>query len=229
MKKTLLFIAAFLCSYQLSIAQTEKGIQIAGLDLGYGFNNSNSVIINPGNNNSVATLNSKASNFNIGPGYSYFIADNFSIGSAIFWSGSNVTTITPAIATTNYNYATKQTVTNYSGQLFADKYFVHKNKIGFRTGAYIGYGIEKQVTNYSSYYSFDDLNSNSNYYFGGVYLDLVYYPMKKMGMSARLANLSYEHYNNNNTTQGHNSGDELNFSDISDNLSLSIFYVFGGK
>jgi len=228
MKKLFFFITSFLFSYQFSNAQTEKGTQNLGLDLGYSYNGSTGTNINP-NGNLATTLNVETTSFNIGPTYSYFIANNISIGGSLYWSGSNTTDNTGDIATTNDAYPTTAKVTNYNAQLFADKYFMHKNKIGFRVEAYMGYGVEKQVNTYSTSYVNYDFNGTDNYYFGGIYLDLVYYPTKKLGLSAKLASLAYEHYSNNNTSQGHNIGDTLNFSSISDGLSLSVFYVFGRK
>ncbi|MFI5138537.1 MAG: hypothetical protein ACHQIM_11990 [Sphingobacteriales bacterium] len=228
MKKLLFFIAAFLFLYQFSNAQTEKGTQTLGLNLGYSSNNTNSVDINPYDNSTI-TLSTKTAGLNIGPNYSYFIADNLAIGAALFISGSATINNTANFATTNDSYPAKDNLAQYGGEVFANKYFMFKNKIGLRTGAYIGYEAAKQLITYSPSYSYADFNSKSNYYFGGVYLDFVYYPLKKLGMSARLASLSYEHYKANNTTRGHNEGDGLNFNYINNGLSLSVFYVFGGK
>jgi hypothetical protein len=228
MNKFLIAIAAFLFTFSLSEAQTEKGSQTIAIDWAFSIQTSNNFNVNPYDNSSTI-INMRTSGFNIGPGYSYFIADKLDIGADLSYNASLTTNSTLDIGTTNDSYPTKNSYKNYGGDLFIRKYYLYKNKFGFRTGAYLGYAGGNQTISYSPSYAIDDLHSKGNYYFGGVNLALVYYPSKKMGIAAGVAGLEYEHYKLNNADQGHESGDILNFNFVNNGLSLSVFYSFGGK
>jgi hypothetical protein len=232
MKKFLIAIVLFLSACQLSNAQTEKGTQTLGLNLGFSYNNSNNYTININDNNSVTTLDTKTTTFNIGPNYSYFIKNNLEIGGSLSYSTSNATNTaatTSANAAPNAGYATNQTSDNISASLFIRRYFMYKNIIGFRTGGYVGYSGGTNKDTYPSALASYNYNNTTTYYSGGANLDLVYFPSKKLGIAATLANLEYYHYNANNNSQGHDNGDNLTFSLVNNGLTLSVFYVFGPK
>ena len=103
---------------------------------------------------------------------------------------------------------------------------MYKN-IGFRAGPYIGYSNQNQQLDYSPSSSVYNLDSKSNTYFGGVNLGLIYYPAKRLGISMTIANLDYQHSDINNTTQGNEKEDLVEFHFVNNGLSLSVFYVFG--
>jgi len=172
-------------------------------------------------------LNTKTTTFNIGPNYSYFIADKLEIGAFLSYSSSSATNNSDNYAITNY--LTKTSSDNFSGSLFIRKYFMYKNVVGFRTGGYIGYSGGSGKNTYTSAYTIYNYTSTTNYYSGGANIDLVYYASKKLGIAATLANLEYYHYTANNGSQGHDSGDNITFSFINSGLSLSVFFVLGGK
>jgi hypothetical protein len=231
MKKFLIAIAVFLSAYQLSNAQTEKGTQTLGLNLGFSYNNSSDYTINIGDN-SISTLNTKTTTFSIGPNYSYFIQNNLEIGGSLSYSTSNATNIaatTEANAVANNGYATKESSDNISASLFIRRYFMYKNIIGFRTGGYIGYSGGTNKDTYPPSVAAYNYNNTTTYYSAGANLDLVYFPSKKLGIAATLANLEYYHYNANNNSQGHDNGDNITFSLVNNGLTLSVFYVFGPK
>jgi len=225
MKKSLFLITAFLFAFQLSNAQTEKGTQNLGINLGASYSTSQDFVINI-SDNSTYTLNSKISSFDIGPNYSYFIADKLDIGINLSYNNSIYKNSTDD---PNAGYVARTSFYNYGGNIFIRKYYMYKNKIGLRTGAFIGYMKgNSTATNSSSLSSYDSRNT-SNDYFGGLKLDIVYYPVKRIGVSAALANLSYDHSKIDNGAQGHQHGDGLNFYFINNGLSLSVFYVIGKK
>jgi hypothetical protein len=226
MNKFLILIAAFLLSYQFSNAQTDKGTQTLGLDLGYNYSNDNDVIVNP-DVNSASTVNTRTTGFNIGPNYSYFIADKLDIGAVLSYSSSSTSYYTANTA--NEIYPLKDFSHDYGGNLFIRKYLMYKDKIGLRPGAYIGYQHGNDQNTYAATSGVPDYISKSDYYFAGASLDIVYYPSKKLGFSARIANLEYEHYKFNNGSQGNESGDSLNLNYISNGLYLSVFYLFGAE
>jgi hypothetical protein len=226
MKKSLIVLAALLLlAFTSSQAQTEKGNQTLGLNLGLATLQSSGFNINQ-SDNSTSTDNAKTTILNIGPHYSYFIADNLDIGVELSY-GSTVTT--DNTTETNVANLTNQTSRGYSGNLFVRKYFLHKNTIGIRAGAYLGYGYDSQSITYPPAYSTADYGWKQKSGQVGVDLELVYFPSKKLGVAAMLANLNYEHYTQNNGIQGHSSGNDFNLGLVSNGLSLSVFYVFGGK
>ncbi len=223
MKKSLIVLAALLLAFTSSQAQTEKGNQTLGLNLGLSTLQSSGFDVNQ-SDNSTSTDNAKTTIFNIGPNYSYFIANNIELGVNLSY-GSTVTTFNAT--GTNLGNSSNQNSKNYSGNLFVRKYFLHKNKIGIRAGAYLGYGHDSQSINYPPPYSISNYGWKQNFGQAGVDLNLVYFPSKRLGFAALLANMSYEHYTQNNGLQGHSSGNDFNLAFISNGLGFSIFYVFG--
>jgi Outer membrane protein beta-barrel domain len=221
MKRSLILIPAFLFLVQMSKAQTEKGSQTLGVNLGFEYYNESGVNISMPDN-SLTAQSTKFTSFSVGPSYSYFIADNLDLGATLNYSSNNY----------NYgpdNYLTKQDNKNYGGTIFLRKYVLYKNKIGFRVGPYLGYSLGDQKYTYSAQYNVSNSDSKSNSYEGGANLDLVYYPTKHLGVSVSLANLNYEHTKTNDGPQGFANTDQVNFNFINNNLALSLLYVFGGK
>jgi len=222
MKKTIFLIAAFVFAAVISHAQTEKGNQTLGVDLGFGYTKNNGITISPIDNSGTST-SSKYTYFNIGPSYSYFIADKLDIGAQISYQCNN------------YNYPAtaggleKQSSYTYGGNVFIRKYIMFKDKLGLRAGAYAGYSRADNKLTYNDLTSAYDQDTKQNGYDAGLRLDLVYYPSKHLGVAASFANLSYQHAKSDSGNQGSGSSDNLNFSFINNNLSLSLFYVFGGK
>jgi len=225
MKKSLILLTALLLTFATSKAQTEKGNQTLGLNFGLSVLQSSDFDFNQFDN-SFATDNARTTIFNIGPNYSYFIVDNVEIGVNLSYS-STVTTFNTT--GTDLGSSSNQNSKNYSGSLFVRRYFLHKNKIGIRAGAYLGYGHDSQSMGYPPAFSSSDYSSKQNFGQAGANLDLVYFPSKRLGFAAMLANMSYEHYSQNNGMQGHGSGNDFNLGLVSNGLSLSVFYIFGGK
>ncbi|MHB8209403.1 hypothetical protein [Mucilaginibacter sp.] len=223
MKKLMLLIAAFVFVYQASQAQTEKGTQTIGANLGFGYSKNDQLYIST-YDQSTSNQNGKTTYFNIGPSYSYFIANNLDLGASLQYQ-SYVTNYNPD----TYSSLSKQINRNYGGSIYLRKYFMYANKIGLRAGPYLDY--EKQITkyDYSGSNATDSFNGNDDNFSAGVNLDLVYYPSKHLGMSASIANVSYQHTKINNANQGNGSIDNVNFDFINNGLTFSVFYVFGGK
>jgi hypothetical protein len=221
MKRSLILIPAFLFLVLISKAQTEKGNQTLGVNLGFGYYDASGVNISTPDN-SLTEQSTKFTSFSVGPSYSYFIADNLDLGATLNYSLSNY----------NYgpdNYLTKQDSKDYGGTIFLRKYVLYKNKIGFRVGPYLGYSLADQKYIYSAQYNVSNSDSKSNSYEGGANLDLVYYPTEHLGVSVSLANLNYVHTKTNDGSQGFSNTDQVNFNFVNNNLALSLLYVFGGK
>src|SRR6185503_10505995 len=225
MKKSLIVFAALLLALTSLQAQTEKGNQTLGLNLGLSVLQSSGVNINQ-SDNSAATENAKTTILSIGPNYSYFIADNLEVGVNLLYGSTVITYNTAATGQANW---TNQNAKNYSGNVFIGKYFLHKNKIGVRAGAYLGYGYDSQSISYPPANSPGNYHNKQNFGQVGANLELVYFPSKRLGVTAMLANMSYEHYKQNNGPQGYSSGNDFNLGLVTNGLGLSMFYVFGGK
>lgn len=229
MKKFLILIAAFLCAYQFSNAQTEKGSQTLGVNLGVGYNQYSDHSINTYNTPIINT--NKITTFSIGPNYSYFIADKLDLGANLSYqylinnSSYNNSGFSP-------NGPQKQTNSSYGATLYLRKYFLYANKIGFRTGPYITYANNDQKSTWDVADAANNSKSTSHNYTAGANLDLVYYPSTHLGVSATLANLAYNHYTQKNTytaVSDTNTGNSVNLSFINSGLTFGVFYVFDNK
>ena len=224
MNKFLILIAASLCIYNVSIAQTEKGNQTAGLYVGYSGSSYTDNTLN------VSTANSydskmKNTNLQLGPLFSYFIADKADLGASFSLNSFTTSSRSPDLSTaesTNHNK-------NYEALIYARKYFLYANKIGIRTGPYVGYAWSNQGYGYQDSQSDNVLNQKSHGYEAGALLEAVYFPSKRLGISAMVANFQYEHFKSKTTTSANieqTDGSNLNFN-FTDRLVLSFFYVFG--
>ena len=219
MKKLFVFIIASLFFYQISNAQTEKGSQTLGINLSGWYSSQNGDIIDTYDNSSSSAA-STTKTFGIGPAYSYFIADKMDISASLDYS---------YFKTTNGGIYNPQVSEGkmYTGTLALRKYFLYQNKIGFRVGPYLSYNNNNNKNIYDAENSAANYNSSTDNYVAGFALDLIYYPAKHLGISASLLNAEYDHFNTNNGSEGHYSGNYESLSFINSGLSLSIFYVFG--
>jgi hypothetical protein len=230
MNKFLILIAAFLFIFKVSDAQTEKGNQTLGVNLGFSFNQYANNVTNFEQTSDV-TFNGKITTFSIGPNYSFFIADKLDLGTTLSYmaltdkTGNND-------GNNNLNGPVKQTNNTFDGKIFLRKYFLYANKIGIRTGPFIGYSRNVQKVTWDAADAASNSNDVSHAIEAGVNLDLVYYPSHRLGVAATLANLEYDHFTEKRTyniTTENNKGNNVNFNFINNGLTLSVFYVFGSK
>ena len=229
MKKILILVAAFLCAYQFSSAQTEKGNQTLGVNLGFGYNKYS--FFNTSDQSSTNT-SSKVTTFNIGPSYSYFIADKLDLGASLSYQALTNNINNDAGGAPYTNGPNKQTNNNFEGTIYLRKYFLYANKIGVRTGPYVGYSRNDQKSAWADPNTGNNSNSVTNGYEAGAKLDLVYYPSTHLGVTATLANLEYQHYTVKNdyaTNSEKQNGNSVNLSLINNGLTVGVFYVFGNK
>src|ERR1700704_3382185 len=87
MKKALILFAVLLFSAVVSHAQTEKGNQTLGLNLGFSYAKGSGVSINPFDGSSSNT-GYKTTTFTVGPAYSYFLADKLDLGVSLSYGTS---------------------------------------------------------------------------------------------------------------------------------------------
>lgn len=219
MKKTFLLIALLFLTTLVSQAQTEKGSQTLGADLGFTYLKATGIYINSYDNSNFNSGN-KTTRFNIGPSYSYFIGNKLDLGAALSYSQNTISFPTG-------NDFGKQSDHDFGGTIYLRKYFMFQEKIGLRTGPRVGYYHDVNKVIYGPSNAIYNEDTKTNNLVGGLNLDLVYYPSKHLGFTASLANLYYTHYKSDSGTQGNAKGDSFNASFINDGLSLSIFYAFG--
>ncbi|MFC0512689.1 autotransporter outer membrane beta-barrel domain-containing protein [Mucilaginibacter angelicae] len=216
MKKILVLIPAFLLAFQISKAQTEKGSQTLGIDVQFTHQKTSQDRSLPGFDSYAYDF--KATNFSIGPTYSYFIADKLDIGISAnygyYKQDSN-----------DNNYATNQSSHQYGASLFLRKYFMFGDKLGLRAGPYLGYTRYDFRSNANGSF----IKTKNDSYNVGANMALVYYPAKKLGVAATLANLSYNHTKIKDDAGLHGSSDNVFFNLVNDGLAISVFYTFGGK
>jgi len=219
MNKFLILIAAFLLIIQFSNAQTTAGTQNLEFSLSYLSSKNNVLLIDPGSSSSLSFLN-KTSSFGIGPGYAYFIANNLDIGGSLSYSS-----YTSDNSNTYTGIPLNESNRDLTGLVFIRKYFLYQNKIGFRTGLYLGYERQTLNTTNTPSQTIYDQNSSANEYSAGLRFDIVYYPLKHFGVTATLANIGYDSYKENNTTQGSGSGTGFN-ANFTNGLQLGMVYMF---
>jgi len=223
MNKFLILFAALLCAYQLSCAQTEKGNQTLGLNMGLQYTQNSDNSFN--NTNFPGAGNYKSTNVTLGPLYSYFIADKLDLGATFTLSSYTNSTTYPNVAGTNKSHNN-----SYDALIYLRKYFLYANKIGIRTGPEIGYIWANQGYQYIPATNNYNTSSSGHAYLVGARLEAVYYPSKHLGVSALLANLNFQHGNNksiNDTNVDKSTSNSVSFDLINNGLSLSLFYVFG--
>lgn len=217
MNRSLILLAAMLLTCNLVKAQTEKGDQNLGADF--------SVATDHSNTSSPSITSSRYTDFDIGPSYSYFVATNWAVSANVDYSS----TITDYSINPNI-YEPSQTKSNgYSAMVSLRRYFMFQNKIGICAGVYTGFGHSNNSVIYPPGGQDNNTTNNINYAEAGVSLSLVYYPCKKLGVSLLLGNLEYQHYTESSSQLGKSSDNDFSLGFKTDELGLSLFYVFGGK
>jgi hypothetical protein len=214
MYKKLLLAFVSIIALQTAKAQTEKGSQMLGASFGISTSKSNYVNFDPSTNTYINNNNAKITSYSFSPNYSYFIADKLDIGVAVGYSRLKQ-------ENDSYNVFPQSQTGNifYSG-VFLRKYFLYENKIGIRTGPNLSYQRSEQKL------VFDANSTSENHstsFGGGVGLDFVYFPVKRLGLTALLGNINYNHQKTSGTTPGSANDFNLNFAN---SLTLSINYVW---
>jgi hypothetical protein len=214
MYKKLLLAFVSIIALQTAKAQTEKGSQMLGASFGVTTSKTNYSNFDPSTNTYINNNNAKITSYSFSPNYSYFIADKLDIGVAVGYSRLKQ-------ENNSYNaFPQSQTGNTFYSGVFLRKYFLYENKIGIRTGPNLSYQRSGQKLVF-------DANSTTAYHstsFGaGVGLDLVYFPVKRLGLTALLGNINYNHQKYSGDTQGSANDFNLNFAKA---LTLSVNYVW---
>src|ERR1700750_987713 len=101
MKKTMILVAAVLLAATATYAQTEKGTQNLGINLGFSYNKNSQLNIYP-NDGTPQSLETKSTHFSFGPSYSYFIANDLDLGANLSFDNTHMTNVS-----NNDGYPTK--------------------------------------------------------------------------------------------------------------------------
>jgi hypothetical protein len=213
MYKKLLLVFVSIIAIQTAKAQTEKGSQMLGASFGVSTSKSNTAYFDQ-STNTYNNNNAKTTSYSFSPNYSYFIADKLDIG-----VGAGYSRLKQENSSYNVSPLSQTGNTFYAG-IFLRKYFLFENKIGIRTGPNLSYQKTEQKLVFDGNFS-SDYHSTS--YGGGVGLDFVYFPVKRLGLTALLGNINYSHQKNSGTRQGSANDFNLNFAN---SLTLSVNYVW---
>jgi hypothetical protein len=221
MKKLLGLCAVFLCAHQLSNAQTQKGNQTLGLNVGVNRTTSNTTVDAYSADNDF-----KTTGFNAGPTYGYFIADDLELGAAFNFRKSTLhTSSLDNGITTGQNLDSRGTVAS----IYLRKYSLNKKKFGFRIAPHVDYSwghLSNTLGPTSPYsYAYSDRT-----YSAGADFDLVYFPSKRIGLAVNLAGLTYTHtkeYDDAATYKA--TSNDIKLKLINNELSFTVCYVFGSN
>ena len=216
MYKKLFLVFVSIISLQTVKAQTEKGSQMLGVSFGVSTISSDNKVMDFSTNTFI-NVHGKATNYNIAPAYSYFIADKLDIGLSAGYSHQ----------TQDYNGSiynpsnTKQDA--FNAGIYLRKYFLYDSKIGIRTGPMFNYQHYKVTQDYSTNPESNSVGTG-NTYSGGLGLDFVYFPVKRLGLTAALGGLTYAHQDVKGTSPYTTNTFDANFMN---RFVFSINYVFG--
>ncbi|MES2061704.1 MAG: autotransporter outer membrane beta-barrel domain-containing protein [Bacteroidota bacterium] len=215
MYKKLLLAFVSIIAIQSAKAQTEKGSQMLGVSFGVSTSSSDSKYLDY-STNAMTNVHGKATSYSIAPTYSYFVADKLDLGLSIGYGQSKQ----------DYSsiYNPSNTESNgFNAGIYLRKYFLYENKIGIRTGPMFNYQHGKSIQEYASNPQSNSENI-SNTYSGGLGLDFVYFPIKRLGLTAALGGLTYAHQDVKGTTPSSTNSFDANFIN---RFVFSINYAFG--
>lgn len=216
MYKKLLLAFVSIIAIQTVKAQTEKGSQMLGVSFGVSTTSSNSKVIDY-NTNALTNVHGSGTNYNIAPTYSYFIADKLDIGLSAGYSHQKQD------YDTNLYYPSNTKQDAFNAGIYLRKYFLYDNKIGVRTGPMFNYQHGKSIQKYLSNPESNSENI-SNTYSGGLGLDFVYFPVKRLGLTATLGGLTYAHQDVKGPTPASYNSFNASFANA---FVFSVNYVFG--
>lgn len=215
MYKKLLLAFVSIIAIQTVKAQTEKGSQMLGVSFGVNTSSSDTRYLDY-STNAFTNVHGKATNYSIAPTYSYFVADNLDLGLSVGYGKSKQDY-------SNVYNPNHMESDGFTTGIYLRKYFLYENKIGVRTGPMFNYQHGKQNQEYSSNPE-NNSEAISNTYSGGVGLDFVYFPVKRLGLTAVLGGLSYAHQDTKGTNPSTSNSFDASFAN---RFVFSVNYAFG--
>ena len=226
MKKSLLF-ALLAASTQLAQAQSiPAGTVSLGGNIGYSRNSSKASSTSP--TGTTYTTESSTSQFNLAPLVGYFVADNLAIGLTFSYLAYSkpYNTYTPAPSTVR---AQLDPTTTLRIGAYAQYYKMLSEQFGFL--GTLGGGFQT-VRDYG--YTSNSSNaliseSKASGYYAGLTPGIVFFPIPKLGLTASIGSLSFDHLNYDYPTNQGNTpnGYEYYTNSFGANFGLSQLQ-FGG-
>jgi hypothetical protein len=217
MYKKLLLAFVSIIAIQTVKAQTEKGSQMLGVSFGVSTTSSDNQFFDYSTNALSTKIHGKATNYSIAPTFSYFVANNLDLGVSVGYSHQKQDYDGNIYNPTN----SKQDA--FNAGIYLRKYFLYDGKIGIRTGPMFNYGHAKLNQEYTGNTQ-NNYEATSNTYSGGVGLDFVYFPVKRLGLTAVLGGLSYAHQDTKGTNPSTSNSFDASFAN---RFIFSINYAFG--
>jgi hypothetical protein len=215
MYKKLLLAFVSIISINTVKAQTEKGSQMLGISFGVNTSSSDTKYLDY-STNAMTNVHGKQTNYSIAPTYSYFVADNLDLGLSVGYGQSKQdydAVYNPSNIKSN----------GFNAGIYLRKYFLYENKLGIRTGPMFNYQHGKYTQEYASNQQ-SNSESITNTYSGGLGLDFVYFPVKRLGLTAALGGITYAHQDTKGTTPATSNSFDASFAN---RFVFSINYVFG--
>lgn len=208
-----IYILSFLLAFgiNLSIAQTTKGTQFLGLTVGFGIGDSKTTGISP--------LEQTQLSFSFAPQYSYFIADKWELGGSVGYSYSKSKYTYLEDENSNSEYK----LNSYGSSLFLRRHILITEKIALRAGPYASYSYGKEKNEPKE--TNPEYDPDSKMFSTGVNLGIEFFPVERLGISANLANISYQYQKTGGLPYENLTHNSFN-AGLTNQLSLSVFLVF---
>lgn len=221
MKKLTLLLLAALSGLTAS-PQTEKGKHWIGGSFALSHNKveETSTAESP-----IFGATRKQNSYQVGPSYSYFVADKLSVSANVGYTHSHLDQTYYNNPTLQINNSTSETTSNgYFASVAMNKFFLYENKVGIKTGPYAQYNLTESKIRQSD--TGDNVALESKGFAAGIGVDFVYFPVKKIGLVASLGTLAYSQtkFEGANNT---NKQTDLGLSFFSNAQTFSIVYIFG--
>ncbi len=214
-------------SAQLAQAQSiPAGTVSLGGNIGYSRNTSK--YSSTGSNNTTYTTESSTSQFSLAPSVGYFVADNLAIGLTLSYQAYSkpYNTYTPAPSTVR---AQLDPTTTFRIGAYAQYYKMLSEQFGFVGTLGGGYQTVRD-------YAYTNNNNNSliseskaSGYYAGLTPSIVFFPIPKLGLTASIGSLSFDHLNYDYPTNQGNTPNGYEDSENSFGASFGLSQLqFGG-
>lgn len=161
----------------------------------------------------------KKLSFSLAPQYSRFFADEWEAGGHLGYIYRKYEYTANSYSDLRHDFNSN----GFSSGIFLRKYLMLSEKVGFRTGPYADYSYS-----WVDYGDGEDENNFVTDFAAGIDLGIVFFPMKSLGLSARLAQISYS-YNNDKSSRDDYFRNKTFDAGLTSQLSLSVFYILGKK
>lgn len=215
MKKLTFLLLAALSGLTAS-AQTEKGSQWIGGSISASHDKVSSRHNDPAQQ--ISNTDQKSNVLRVGPSYNYFLADKLGLEIGAGYENIHQDSSGP-------EQSGETDSKNYYASLNLKKYFLYDNIVGFGIGPYATYSRGKNRSQNNDALLNYNYDSTNNYFSTGLGINFVYFPVKKVALTAGIGSLGYQ-YSKMNGAQRELKSNTFGF-DLMSSTTFSIYYVFG--